>query len=247
MTQVETAKHVQSPKDRIIVALDVPSGDEALAIVSELSGRVGAFKIGLELFVSEGPGFVRRLVDDGNRIFLDLKFHDIPNTVAMAAVQASKLDVWMLNIHASGGEQMMRRTVEEVAASALKRNSPRPLVIGVTVLTSMDQAALSSTGIVQPLERQVTSLARQAAAAGLDGVVASARESSSIREAVLDRSFLIVTPGIRLKHGTRDDQERVTTFGQALTDGSDYVVIGRPITRAADRVGALNQILSEID
>lgn len=234
------------PSDRIIVALDVGSANTADSIMNEIGKRVGAFKVGLQLFSAAGPQYVRQLADRGIKVFLDLKFHDIPNTVAKAAVEASKLGVWMMNVHASGGREMMVRTVQDVGEYCERSGIEKPLMIAVTVLTSSNQETLSETGVQSGVEEQVGNLARLAAVCNMDGVVASAREVGVIRREVPNPSFLTVTPGIRPKLGTLDDQKRVTTFGQALANGSDYVVIGRPITEAADRVAAIEQILSEI-
>ena len=234
------------PRDRIIVALDVSTVAEAQAIVDELNGRVGAFKIGLQLFISAGPEFVRKLAASGVKVFLDLKFHDIPNTVAMAAVEAAKLGVWMLNVHASGGNEMMRNTVTEVKLACNEAGIVPPLLIAVTVLTSSDGNALRETGIETAVADQVVRLARLAADAEFDGVVASAQEARAIRNAI-GADFMIVTPGIRPIGATIDDQRRVTTFGKAISAGSDYVVIGRPITQSPDRSKALGELIAEIE
>ncbi len=233
--------------ERIIVALDVDSATAADTLIDELTGRVGAFKVGLQLFSAVGPQYVQKVTERGIKVFLDLKFHDIPNTVAKAAVEASKLGVWMLNVHASGGREMMERTVQEVASECDRTGTKRPLIIAVTVLTSSNEETLRETGIANEVEKQVGNLARLAAVSNMDGVVASPWEIPVIRREVLNPDFLIVTPGIRPKAGTLDDQKRVTTFGQALANGSDYVVIGRPITQAPDRVAAVEQILSEVE
>ena len=234
------------PRDRIIVALDVSMAAEAREIVGELNGSVGAFKIGLQLFVSLGPEFVREMVAAGVKVFLDLKFHDIPNTVSMAAVEAAKLGVWMLNVHASGGSEMMRRTVSEVKLACEDAGIEPPLLIAVTVLTSSDGNALRETGIETPVSEQVIRLATLAADAGFDGVVASAQEATAIRKSI-GEDFKIETPGIRPIGATNDDQKRVMTFGSAISAGSDYVVIGRPITASSDRTKALNEIVAEIE
>lgn len=234
------------PKDRIIVALDVETSDEARMITRELSGRVGAFKVGMQLFTSEGPAIVRELTQLGHKIFLDLKFHDIPNTVAKAAVEAARLGVWMFNVHASGGGTMMRRTAEEVGEACERYAIERPLMIAVTVLTSSDDETLMEIGIRSGAVDQAVSLAYLAFASGMDGVVASPNEVKMIRESVVDPDFLTVTPGIRSKHATHDDQKRVTTFSQAMANGSDYVVVGRPITQASDRAAAVESLLSEL-
>ncbi len=233
--------------DKIIVALDVDSVDNAESIIAEIGNSVGAFKIGLQLFTAAGPGYVSRLAERGIRVFLDLKFHDIPNTVAKAAVEASKFGVWMMNVHASGGGEMMKRTVAAVAENCEKERIQKPLIIAVTVLTSSNEETLREIGVDQDVEKQVVKLAQLAAESGMDGVVASPREVGLIRRAVVEPNFLTVTPGIRPKVATLDDQKRVTTFGQALANGSDYVVIGRPITQATDRRAALGSILNEVE
>ena len=233
-------------KDRIIVALDVETAVEAREIISELRGAVGAFKIGLQLFTAAGASFVREAVENGNKIFLDVKFHDIPNTVSKAAVEVAKLGVWMFNVHALGGAEMMRRTSEAVGEFCEKGNLEKPKIIGVTVLTSSDQETLRQTGIGAETGEQVTKLARLTAASGLDGVVASPLEVDLIRRNVENKEFLIVTPGIRSgNRETFDDQKRVTTAGEALAAGANYLVVGRPITQAQDRIAAVRKILEE--
>lgn len=233
-------------KERIIVALDVPTAEAAREIVSELRGEVGAFKIGSQLFTVAGPELVREFADAGLRVFLDLKFHDIPNTVANAAAEAARLGVWMLNVHTLGGSEMMKRTVDEVRSVCEKEKIGRPYMIGVTILTSSNTAMLDEVGIESEIEKQVANLASLAADCGLDGVVASAQEVQIIRKAVANHGFLIVTPGIRPKSATKDDQMRVTTFKQAIENGSDFAVIGRPIIQANDRSAAVKQIIGEI-
>ncbi|HQZ96626.1 MAG TPA: orotidine-5'-phosphate decarboxylase [Pyrinomonadaceae bacterium] len=242
----ESTPPVLAPKDRIIVALDVDGADAASEIVSELDGKVGAFKIGLQLFLAAGPAFVQKMTEAGTKIFLDLKFYDIPNTVAKTSIEAAKMGVWMFNVHASGGREMMVRTKADVADACAQANIPMPLIIAVTVLTSSDQQTLNEIGVERPVEDQVAALAKLTYESGLDGVVASPQEVSAIRRTVVNPEFLTVTPGIRPISATLDDQKRVTTFGQALANGSDYVVIGRPITKAKDRFAAVDDILSEV-
>ena len=247
MTQASAAiDTTTNAKDRIIVALDVQDAAAARSIVAELKDSVGAFKIGLQLFTAEGPSFVRELTGSGAKIFLDLKFHDIPNTVAMAAVEAARLGVWMFNVHAAGGSEMMRQTVVEVRNACERERIAVPKIIAVTVLTSSDGNALAETGIETPVEEQVVRLAKLAHDSGMNGVVASANEAVAIRSAVDDPDFLIVTPGIRPVDATNDDQKRVMTFGRAVAAGSDYAVIGRPITRAANMRAAVETILAEV-
>ncbi|MFZ1702327.1 MAG: orotidine-5'-phosphate decarboxylase [Pyrinomonadaceae bacterium] len=241
----EAAAPMLNVRDRIIVALDVDSARKASAIVEELRGRVGAFKVGLQLFTVAGPEFVRELTASGAKVFLDLKFHDIPNTVAKASVKAARLHVWMFNMHTSGGSEMMRMSVKEVDAVCEAEGVERPLMIGVTVLTSSDQETMSEIGVVKEVDRQVADLAVLAAESGLDGVVASPLEVATIRDAVKRKNFLTVTPGIRPLTATADDQKRVTTVGRALAGGSDYVVIGRPIIQVDDRAAAVEAIVDE--
>lgn len=236
-----------SAKGRIIVALDVDNTDEALSIVSELNGTVGAFKVGLQLFTAAGPEFVRKLVNGGAKIFLDLKFHDIPNTVAKASVEAVRLGVWMFNVHAAGGSEMMKRAAAEVEEECARTNIKRPKIIAVTVLTSSNADTLAETGIESETEAQVLRLAALTAKCGLDGVVASPLEIVPIRNAVKQDGFLIVTPGIRPASATKEDQKRVMTPAEAINKGADHLVIGRPITSAPDRLAAVSEILGDIE
>ena len=233
-------------RERIIVALDVDSGNKAREVIRELRGAVGAFKIGLQLFTAEGPGFVREVAGSGVRVFLDLKFHDIPNTVAMASVEAAKAGVWMFNMHTLGGSEMMRRAVEATREVCEKERLERPLVIGVTILTSSSEETLAETGVSGPVNERVARLARLSFDCGLDGVVASPLEVSEVRDAVPDTRFITVTPGIRAVRATGDDQQRVTTCREALANGSDLVVIGRPILEAADRLLAVEQMVNDV-
>jgi len=228
---------------RILVALDVASAAEALALADRLRGAVGGFKIGKQLFTAEGPGLVRQLVGRGDRIFLDLKYHDIPNTVAGAVRAAADLGVWMLNVHASGGPKMLEAARTAVAGAGDRR----PLVIAVTVLTSLDAAGLRSTGVDRSPLDQAVHLARMTQAAGLDGVVASPQETAAIRDAC-GAGFLIVTPGIRGggAAASADDQQRTLTPAGAIQAGSSYLVIGRPITGAPDPRAAAQKIAAEI-
>ncbi len=241
----EAADSAASIRDRIIVALDVDSAEKAREITRELAGHVGAFKVGLQLFTLAGPEFVRELTADGHKIFLDLKFHDIPNTVAKASVEAARLGVWMFNVHASGGSEMMKTAVKEVDKVCEAEQRERPLMIAVTLLTSSNAQTLHEIGFEVDVDGQVVRLASLAESAGMDGVVASPREVPAIRAGVSRSSFLTVTPGIRPENATIDDQKRVTTLRQALAGGSDYAVIGRPITQATDRVAAVDQIVAE--
>lgn len=241
-----SSTHVDARR-RIIVALDVDNEQDALAITRQLRDSVGAFKVGLQLFTAGGPQLVRRLVDDGNKVFLDLKFHDIPNTVSAASIEAAKLGVWMFNMHASGGSAMMRAALEHVEDHCERHNQVRPIMIGVTLLTSSNAESESEQGITEAVSARVARLAQLTAESGLDGVVASAREVGLIRNAVPKEDFLTVTPGIRaVSSATVDDQKRVTTLRAALSAGSDYVVIGRPIIGSPDRAAAVDRLLEEI-
>lgn len=233
-------------KEKIIVPLDVETPAEAREIISELGGEVGAFKIGLQLFTAAGAAFAREIVEAGVKVFLDVKFHDIPNTVAKASVEVARLGVWMFNIHALGGTEMMRRTADEVSEFCEKENIRKPKIIAVTILTSSDQNTLNEVGITKQINEQVLNLAQLTAKCGLDGVVASPRETVLIRKNIENPDFLIVTPGIRPDFATNDDQKRVMTPKEAVAAGADYLVIGRPITKAQNRLAAVRRILAEI-
>lgn len=248
MTQINaTAIRPLSPRERIIVALDIESTDEARSIISELRGRIGAFKVGLQLFTAGGPDFVREIAEAGLRVFLDLKYHDIPTTVAKAGIEAARLGVWMFNVHAAGGSEMMKRTADDVAGFCVRNDVAKPFIIGVTVLTSSNADTLIETGTEGNVNDQVVRLAKLSRESGLDGVVASPREVTAIRQAIEDTSFITVTPGIRPIKATADDQKRVTTFRDAIATGTDYVVIGRPITQAGNRIDAVETLLAEAE
>ena len=267
-------------RDKLIVALDVPSGNAATRMAERLHGHAGMFKVGSELFTAEGPVPVRYLVTTGQRVFLDLKFHDIPNTVRAAVREAAELGVSMVNVHASGGRKMMEAALEgarsalyqSVQSSALQPGSrgvqgsalqpasrgvqgsagivvgdeARPRVLAVTILTSLESQDLEELGISGAPVEAVVRLARLAQSAGLDGVVASPREISAIRQAC-GPGFLIVTPGIRPASAATNDQARIATPARAIAAGADYLVVGRPITGAPDPVAAADAIVAEMD
>jgi orotidine-5'-phosphate decarboxylase len=230
----------------ILVALDVATAREALTLADTLRGVVGGYKVGSQLFSAEGPSVVRALVDRGDRVFLDLKYHDIPNTVAGAVAAATRLGVWMLNVHAAGGPAMMAAAQEAARQTAAQQGRPAPLVIAVTVLTSMDEPTLREIGVANTPLSQVERLARMSQAAGLDGVVASPQEVGAIRQAC-GSSFVVVTPGIRGGSAAAgpDDQHRTSTPAGAIAAGSSYLVIGRPITGAADPRSAAQRMAEE--
>ena len=229
-------------KDKILIALDVPSRTEALRLVQSLHDLTGMFKVGLQLYTAEGPALVRSIIDAGGRVFLDLKFHDIPNTARHAALEAAKLGVSMMTIHTSGGRAMM----EAVAAELRDQFGDRkPIVVGVTVLTSLDEAAIREIGVSGRMDDHVLNLARLAEASGLDGVVCSPQEIQAIRK-VVGRSFKIVTPGVRMPGQSTDDQQRTATPREAIGSGADYIVVGRPVTKAADPRAALQGLLQSL-
>ena len=225
----------------LIVALDYPDAPSARAFVARVRPEACRLKVGKELFVAAGPGFVAELVDQGFSVFLDLKFHDIPNTVAQACKAAARLGVWMMNVHASGGPRMLAAAREALAGEG----GQRPLLIAVTVLTSMGAEELRAIGVQIEPEDQVLRLARLTREAGLDGVVCSAREAARLR-GEMGPDFALVTPGIRPAGSEAGDQTRILTPSQALSAGADYLVIGRPSTQAADPLAALASISLEI-
>jgi orotidine-5'-phosphate decarboxylase len=233
-------------ENKLIVALDVETASRARELFSALREVAGAFKIGSQLFTAEGPQLVRELVEGGARVFLDLKFHDIPNTVAAAGAAAARLGVFMFNVHAAGGGEMMRRTAEAVKESAEREGLVQPKVIAVTVLTSASAATLQETGVASEPEAQVVRLARLTESAGLDGVVASPLEIKAVRAAVRHTKFLIVTPGVRPVGAAHDDQRRVMTPSAAVQAGADYLVVGRAILDAPDPAAAAQAMLEEM-
>jgi orotidine-5'-phosphate decarboxylase len=233
-------------QERIIVALDVDDDREALGLVAELRDRVGLFKVGHQLFTSFGPDIVRRIIGAGGRVFLDLKYHDIPNTTAKAASAAVRLGVSILNVHALGGADMMKAAAEAARETADKLNVPVPLLLAVTILTSMDGASLRrELKIARSLQREVVHLARLAQRSGMHGVVSSPEEIKPLRRALRGK-FVILTPGVRPEWAGKDDQKRTMTPGEAVAAGADYIVIGRPVLKADDRRAAVEKILEEI-
>ena len=229
----------------IIAALDVPTVEQALKLAHQIAPAVGAFKIGKELFTSAGPDIVRRVRDTGASVFLDLKFHDIPNTVAKAVAAAVRLDVQMLTIHASGGSEMMRAAEQAAQQTAAQLNRPAPLVLGVTVLTSHDSATLAELGCETDVAKQVERLATLAAKSGLRGLVCSPLEIVALRK-ILPPTMQLVTPGIRTGAEKSDDQKRTLTPRDAMQAGASWLVIGRPIYAAADPRAAAESILNSL-
>ncbi len=226
---------------QLLAALDVGTTAEALALAEQLRGSVGGFKIGNRLFTSEGPAIVEAIVARGDRVFLDLKFHDIPQTVAGAVAAATRLGVWMVNVHASGGSVMMRAALEAAREEAARGSRPAPLVVAVTVLTSLSEPMLGDIGVSGDMKAQVQRLAALAQAAGLDGVVASPQEIALVR-ATCGSNFNVVTPGIRSVEDPKDDQNRTLSAFEALTAGADFLVVGRPIIAARDPRAAAERI-----
>jgi len=232
--------------NKLIVALDVDNKTKALELVNSLSHVAGMFKVGSQLFTAVGPEIVREIVASGGRIFLDLKFHDIPATVAAAGIEATRMGVSIFNIHASGGREMMLRTADAVSQCASREGLTRPSVIGVTLLTSSDAVELNQVGITAAPADHTSRLARLAADSGMDGVVASPPDIEMLRSAVAAPDFLIVAPGVRPAGSEHHDQKRTMTPAQAIAAGADYIVVGRPILTAADPVAAAAGILGEI-
>jgi orotidine-5'-phosphate decarboxylase len=234
---------VQTTLPKVFVALDFPRAVDALSLVERLRPADCGLKVGKELFVTAGPDPVRRMVERGFAVFLDLKFHDIPNTAASACAAAARLGVAMLNVHASGGRAMMSAAREAVDRAA---SGPRPLLIAVTVLTSLDDADMRDLGVAEGAQAQALRLARLTRACGLDGVVCSAQEAPQLR-AACGPGFKLVTPGIRPADAAADDQARIVTPEAAVANGADYLVIGRPITQARDPVAMLASINDSIE
>jgi orotidine-5'-phosphate decarboxylase len=236
---------IDDVRKRLIFALDVGSMEEARQWLRLLRDKVGVFKVGKQLFTRCGPEVVRMIGEEGGEVFLDLKYHDIPNTVAMAGVEASRLGVKIFNVHALGGREMMAATAAAVDREVPRGNARRPLLLAVTVLTSSTAETLREVGIDRPVAEMVPRLALLAKDAGMDGVVASPLEIGLVRQACGD-DFLIVTPGVRPAEASLDDQKRVMTPGEAIAAGADFLVIGRPISAAPDPAAAADRILEEM-
>jgi len=233
-------------KEKIIVALDVSTKEAALELVDNLKDEVGAFKIGMQLYNSEGPEIIRLVQNKGDRVFLDLKFHDIPNTVAETAGVIAQKGVFMFNVHAAGGYKMMAEAAKRARQVAAEHFRVKPLILAVTVLTSISpQVFQEELGYDHSIQEQVVSWAKLAQAAGLDGVVASPQEISAVRDAC-GEDFVIVTPGIRPLWAATNDQERIMTPAEAIAAGANYLVIGRPITAQPDPAAAARRIAEEI-
>ena len=231
---------MRDPRERLIVALDVPTPAAAQKIVAAVGESASTFKVGMQLFTAAGPGIVRDLVASGRRVFLDLKYHDIPNTVAAAVREAAQLGVSMLTVHASGGGKMLR-----AATDAARQADPNLLVLAVTVLTSIDDAVLGEIGVRAPVLDQVLRLTGLAVASGCGGVIASPLEASELRRK-LGHDFAIVTPGVRPSGGRVDDQARIATPAEAIAAGATYIVVGRPITAAENPAAEASAILEQI-
>ena len=234
-------------REKLIVALDVDNAQRARKLVGSLRETVGMFKVGSQLFIAAGPDIVREIVNAGSKVFLDLKFHDIPNTVLSAGIEATRLGVSIFNVHALGGREMMQRTADAVSEVAIKEGIQRPLVIAVTILTSADNEQLSEIGISSNPAEQVVRLALLAESGAMDGVVASPHEIAGIRSVVNRRDFTLITPGVRPAEAALHDQKRVMTPSQAISTGADYLVVGRPITSSPNPVNAARQILAEME
>jgi len=246
MIESESVNPRSTARGRIVLALDVDNDKEALRLVAELGDLVGTFKVGHQLFTAYGPDIVRKIRDAGGRVFLDLKYHDIPNTVAKASAEAVRLGVSIFNVHALGGLDMMKASVGTAQETADKLGLPMPTVLAVTILTSLSEKNLRrELKIMRSLQREVCHLGRLARRAGMHGVVASPQEIKMLRRTIRG-DFVILTPGVRPVWAKKDDQERIMTPSQAVAAGADYIVIGRPVLKADDRRAAVEKVLDEI-
>src|SRR4051812_49030464 len=229
-------------KEKILLVLDVSSREEAMKLVRQLYEHVGMFKVGMQLFTAEGPSLVKEIVDLGGKVFLDLKFHDIPNTVSHGVLEAAKLGVSLMTIHAAGGRAMMETVAKELEDSFGDR---KPMVVAVTVLTSLNDTALAEVGITRSMEQQVVAMAKLAEESGIAGVVCSPQEIHLVRQAA-GPNFKIVTPGIRMPGQSANDQQRLATPREALAAGADYIVVGRAVTAARDPRQALDALIQSV-
>jgi orotidine-5'-phosphate decarboxylase len=245
-SNLQLVRSPASTRERLILALDVDDLEEARKILKLLAGEIGMFKVGKQLFTHAGPQAVKLIQGMGGEVFLDLKFHDIPTTVAKAAIEATRLGVKMFNVHASGSLEMMRLTVREVSRVCRQESLRKPIMLAVTVLTSLNESDLKKVGVTGEVADQVVRLALLSREAGMDGVVAAPNEVAEIRAACGSR-FIIVTPGIRLQKAKRNDQKRVMTPADAVRAGVDYIVVGRPIMEAKDPLGVAREIISELE
>jgi len=243
-SNAKSIKALHRAQDRLIVALDVSTAAAAQKIVAAIGDSASTYKVGMQLYTAEGPAVVRDLIASGRRVFLDLKYHDIPNTVGSAVREAAQLGVHMLTVHASGGPKMLRAAAD-AARGQTDKTRPELIVLAVTVLTSMNDGDLESIHMAGPMKDAVVHLAKLALEQGCGGIVTSARESAAVREA-LGREFAIVTPGVRPAGGAHGDQARVVTPAEAIAAGASHIVVGRPITEAADPAAAARGILEEM-
>lgn len=233
-------------KDRLIVALDVDTFEKAEELIEKLAGDVDIFKVGIAPFTDFGQKILSKIEEHGKKVFLDLKFHDIPNTVKNAAGAAAKKGVFMMNFHCVGGKRMLEAAVSGCLEACAAAGRKKPILLGVTVLTSMSESDLNEVGIEGPVEKRVLSFAGIARAAGLDGVVASAKEAKLIKKEI-GKDFIVVTPGVRPLWAEEGDQKRVLTPKQAIAEGADYIVVGRPIIEAPDPALAAKKIIEEME
>jgi orotidine-5'-phosphate decarboxylase len=241
------ALNFQNPKDRLVLALDVDTQEEAIALVKELKDYVGIYKVGLQLLTRQGPEIVKAIQEEGCKIFFDAKFHDIPNTVSKASQNAVKLGVNIFDVHVTGGSKMMKAAAETVRQTAIELDIPKPLLLGITILSSLDQSFLTDEIQIDfQLDEYAMRLAKLAKRNELDGVVASVKEVAKIKQAC-GKEFVVLCPGIRPAWAAKNDQSRIATPQEAIKQGADLMVVGRPITAAENRVEAARKILEEIE